>query len=224
MSLTRTLFNEFRPVLQMLDDPFFADPFSVVPQRHNYQTSNSNAQVSPWNKITRTPHVHLNDEADKYVIGAEVPGVSKENLDVSIGDNGRSVTIKGNTFSSSEEVTDEKAKEAEEPKVATESQASEEASGDKPTTAEGMDIDHPDVPPATVLTTAPDLPGTSTETTKTNKAPQTQPRWSTRSSFERKIWLPKPVDAQKVAARLENGILTLEVPKLQTQTHRITVA
>ncbi|KIO32659.1 hypothetical protein M407DRAFT_18416 [Tulasnella calospora MUT 4182] len=89
MSLSRALFNEFRPVLQMLDDPFFADPFSVVPQRHNPQTNNSNSQVSPWNKITRTPHVHLNDEADKYVIEAEVPGVPKENLDVSIGDNGR---------------------------------------------------------------------------------------------------------------------------------------
>ncbi|KAG8927532.1 hypothetical protein FRC00_002062 [Tulasnella sp. 408] len=223
MSLTRALFNEFRPVLQMLDDPLFADPFTIVPKRHTSQTSNTDSQVSPWSKITRTPHVHLNDEADKYVIEAEVPGVPKENLDVSIGDNGRSVTIKGNTFSSSEEVTEEKAKETEEPKAATESQTSEEASGDKPATAGGMDIDRPDVP-AAVLTTAPNLSGSSTETTDTKKEPQTQPRWSTRSSFERKIWLPKPVDAQKVAARLENGILTLEVPKLQTQTHRITVA
>ncbi|KAG9020519.1 hypothetical protein FS837_008134 [Tulasnella sp. UAMH 9824] len=200
MSLTRALFNEFRPVLQMLDDPFFADPFSIVPQRHNSQTSNSNTQISPWSAITRTPHVQLNDEADKYVIEAEVPGVPKENLDVSIGDNGRSVTIKGNTFSSSEEVTEEKGKE--EPKVATESQAGEEASGDKPATTEGN----------------------SSETAVTKKKSQTQPRWSARSSFERKIWLPKPVDAQKVAARLEHGILTLEVPKLQAQTHRITVA
>ncbi|KAG8899392.1 hypothetical protein FRC00_001485 [Tulasnella sp. 408] len=202
MSLTRALFNEFRPVLHMLDDPFFADPFSIVPQRHNSQTSSSNSQVSPWNKIARTPHVHLNDEPDKFVIEAEVPGVPKENLDVSIGDNGRSVTIKGNTFSSSEEVTEDKTKETEESKAATESQTGEEASGDKPAPAEGS----------------------STEKTDTKKEPQTQPRWSTRSSFERRIWLPKPVDAQKVAARLENGILTLEVPKLQTQTHRITVA
>ncbi|KAG8927533.1 hypothetical protein FRC00_002063 [Tulasnella sp. 408] len=218
MSLTRALFNEFRPVFQMLDEPFFADPFAIVPQRHNSQT---NSRVSPWNKITRTPHVHLNDEADKFVIEAEVPGVPKENLDVSIGDNGRSVTIKGATFSSSEEVTEEKAKETEEPKAATESQASEEASGDKPATAEGTDLNHSDASPATK---APGVPDTSKETTDTKKEPQTQPRWSTRSSFERKIWLPKPVDAQKVAARLENGILTLEVPKLQGQTHRITVA
>ncbi|KAG9048781.1 hypothetical protein FS837_012068 [Tulasnella sp. UAMH 9824] len=221
MSLTRALFNEFRPVLHMLDDPFFAGPFSIVPQRHNSQVNNTD---SPWSKITRTPHVHLSDEADKFVIEAEVPGVPKENLDVSIGDNGRSVTIKGNTFSSFEDVTEEKAKETEEPKVATESQASEEASADKPATVEGTDPNQSYASPATVPTKTPKLPASSTETTDTKKHPQTQPRWSTRSSFERKIWLPKPVDAQKVAARLENGILTLEVPKLQTQTHRITVA
>ncbi|KIO32661.1 hypothetical protein M407DRAFT_66431, partial [Tulasnella calospora MUT 4182] len=120
MSLTRTLLNEFRPVFQMLDDQFFADPFSVIPQRHTPQTNDSNSQVSPWSNITRTPHVHLTDEADKYVVEAEVPGVPKENLDISIGDNGRSLTIKGNTFSSSEAATEEKGKEKE---VTTDSQA-----------------------------------------------------------------------------------------------------
>ncbi|KAG8951121.1 hypothetical protein FRC04_006780 [Tulasnella sp. 424] len=199
MSLTRALFNEFRPVFQMLDDPF--DPFSVVPHRRTPHTNDSNSQVSPWNKITtRTPHVHLTDEADKYVVEAEVPGVPKENLDVSIGDNGRSVTIKGNTFSSSELAAEESGKEKE--KVATESQTGEKGSAEKPANAEG----------------------TSSESTVAKKEHQSQPRWSMHSSFERKIWLAQPVDAQKVAARLEHGILTLEVPKLQAQTHRITVA
>lgn len=53
---------------------------------------------------------------------------------------------------------------------------------------------------------------------------QPRQRWSTRSSFARTIWLPRPVDASKVAAKLDHGVLTLEVPKLQAQTQRITVA
>ncbi|KAG8903312.1 hypothetical protein FRC00_000153 [Tulasnella sp. 408] len=194
MSLTRALFNEFRPVFQMLDDPFFADPFTVVPHRQTPQANDSNSQVSPWGKITRTPHVHLTDEADKYVVEAEVPGVPKENLDISIGDNGRSLTIKGNTFSSSESATEGKGKEKE---VATEPQSS----------------DHP----------APNE-GSATDTSVAQSEPQPQPRWSTRSSFARTVWLPKPVDAQHVTAHLDNGVLTLEIPKLQAQAHRITVA
>lgn len=215
MSLTRALFNEFRPVFQMLDDPFFADPFSVVPQRQTPQTNESNSQVSPWSKITRTPHVHLTDEADKYVVEAEVPGVPKENLDISIGDNGRSLTIKGNTFSSSESTTAEKGKEKE---AATESQAS-----DHPAPNEGTRLSQ-SVTATAVLTKFSPAAGSATETSVARNESQPQPRWSTRSSFARTVWLPKPVDAQKVTAHLDNGVLTLEIPKLQAQAHRITVA
>ncbi|KAG8951117.1 hypothetical protein FRC04_006776 [Tulasnella sp. 424] len=212
MSLTRALFNEFRPVFQMLDHPIFADPFSVVPQRRTPQTNDSNSQVSPWNKIARTPHVHLTDEADKYVVEAEVPGVPKENLDISIGDNGRSLTIKGDTFSSSEPATEGKGKEKE---VVAESTTSEEPA---PTPSESA---APSNPVPTERSAATD---TTAETTIAKEEQQPQARWSTRSSFARTIWLPKPVDAQKVTAHLDSGILTLEIPKLQAQAHRITVA
>lgn len=37
----------------------------------------------------------MSDEGDHYVVEAEVPGILRENLDVSIGDNGRSLTIRG---------------------------------------------------------------------------------------------------------------------------------
>ncbi|KAG8951119.1 hypothetical protein FRC04_006778 [Tulasnella sp. 424] len=216
MSLTRALFNEFRPVFQMLDDPIFADPFSVVPQRRTPQTNDSNSQVSPWSKIARTPHVHLTDEADKYVVEAEVPGVPKENLDISISDNGRSLTIKGDTFSSSESASEGKGKEKE---VVSESTTSEE-----PAPAEGTTPSESATPSNPVLTERSAATDSTAETTIAKQEEQPQARWSTRSSFARTIWLPKPVDAQKVTAHLNSGILTLEIPKLQAQAHRITVA
>lgn len=40
------------------------------------------------------------EEDNRFLVRAEVPGVPRENLDVSIGDDGRSLTIKGSTFSS----------------------------------------------------------------------------------------------------------------------------
>ena len=37
------------------------------------------------------------------------------------------------------------------------------------------------------------------------------------SSFTRTVWLPQPVDASKVQAKLEDGVLTLRVPKAEEQ-------
>jgi HSP20 family molecular chaperone IbpA len=34
-----------------------------------------------------------------------------------------------------------------------------------------------------------------------------------RSSFTRSLWLPQPVDGKKASAHLEDGILTLRIPK-----------
>lgn len=99
MSLTRSLLNEFRPFFQALDDPTWSrDPYIVAPRAGSGAQDRNQAQsLSP---ITRTPHVHMSDEADKYVVEAEVPGVRKENLDVTIGDNGRSLTISANVAAS----------------------------------------------------------------------------------------------------------------------------
>lgn len=111
MSVTRSLLNEFRPLFRLLDDPFdtASDPFTVAPraQQADREQEQSNAIQSlfgvPSSTLTRSPHVHMTEEGDKYIVEAEIPGVPKENLDVSIGDNGRSLTIKGNTFASSEQ-------------------------------------------------------------------------------------------------------------------------
>ncbi|KAG9122348.1 hypothetical protein FRC07_001331, partial [Ceratobasidium sp. 392] len=40
-------------------------------------------------------HVEVSEEAKEYVVRAELPGVQKENLDVHVGNDGRSLTIGG---------------------------------------------------------------------------------------------------------------------------------
>ncbi|KAG8935031.1 hypothetical protein FRC01_010536 [Tulasnella sp. 417] len=107
MSLNRQFFNDFRP-LYSTDDPFGAafDPYSLVPRHRSGGDRGYSDAVQPFGGTSasefsssgggmRSPNVHLSDEGDRYFVEAEVPGIRKENLDVSIGDNGRSLTIRG---------------------------------------------------------------------------------------------------------------------------------
>jgi HSP20 family molecular chaperone IbpA len=90
MSLTRQLFNEFRPLIRMLDEPLggsfrafgipsrsvFDDPFFTAP------------------RFARLA-VDISEDGANYVVETELPGVKKEDVDVRIGDGGRSITIEG---------------------------------------------------------------------------------------------------------------------------------
>jgi len=92
MSISRLL-HEFRPLFRTLEEPlrsaptlygfphrsFLADPFFASPN-------------------TVHPALDLMEEGDNYIVEAELPGVKKENIDISVGDGGRSVTIQGRTF------------------------------------------------------------------------------------------------------------------------------
>jgi HSP20 family molecular chaperone IbpA len=88
MSLSRALFNEFRPLFRMMEDPFAMDPsFSAL--------RSSRQRHDPFNWQSTTPALNLSEENDHYIVEAEVPGVRKENLGLRIGDGGRSLTIEG---------------------------------------------------------------------------------------------------------------------------------
>lgn len=91
MSLSRALFNEFRPFFHMMDDPFSMDP--------DYSALSRQRRADPYNWQSTTPALNLSEENDTYIIEAEVPGVRKENLDLKVGDGGRSLTIEGRVFS-----------------------------------------------------------------------------------------------------------------------------
>lgn len=95
MSIGRLL-HEFRPLFRMLEEPlttrgtptlygfphrsFLPDPFFASPS-------------------TIHPALDLTEEGDNYIVEAELPGVKKENVDITVGDGGRSVTIQGRTTS-----------------------------------------------------------------------------------------------------------------------------
>lgn len=107
MSLTRALFNEFRPFFRVLDDPFMAsaDPFAIAP-RHRHRRSRQPrqeddilSQLGLGFPEVRTPRVRVTEEDNSYIVNAEVPGIKKEELDVSIGDGGRSLTIQAESSS-----------------------------------------------------------------------------------------------------------------------------
>ncbi|KIM29993.1 hypothetical protein M408DRAFT_99856 [Serendipita vermifera MAFF 305830] len=87
MSLTRALFNEFRPFFRMIEDPFAVDPAFSSISRHQ--------RMNPYNWHSTTPALNLSEENNSYIVEAEVPGVKKENLNLRIGDGGRSLTIEG---------------------------------------------------------------------------------------------------------------------------------
>lgn len=88
MSLSRALFNEFRPFFRLLEDPFFNSPTPYFARQGQL--------ADPFSWQNSRPALNLSEEEDgSYVVEAELPGVKKDNLDVKIGDGGRSLTIEG---------------------------------------------------------------------------------------------------------------------------------
>lgn len=56
----------------------------------------------------QSPALNVHEEQGTYIVEAEVPGVKKENVNLRVGDGGRSLTIEGralNRFSSSSQPT-----------------------------------------------------------------------------------------------------------------------
>ncbi|KIJ64435.1 hypothetical protein HYDPIDRAFT_111754 [Hydnomerulius pinastri MD-312] len=94
MSIARQLLREFRPLFHMLEEPFGRAPATYGMPRHSLFSDpffNSPSSLRPAVDVT--------EEGDSYVLEADLPGVKKENVDVTIGDGGRSITIHGKTFS-----------------------------------------------------------------------------------------------------------------------------
>ncbi|KAJ3716922.1 HSP20-like chaperone [Lentinula raphanica] len=92
MSIARQLFNEFRPLFRMLEEPMTRSPAAL---RYN-SIFNDPFFNSP---ALARPAVDVSEEGNKYIIEAELPGVPKEDVDVRIGDHGHSVTIEGKVTS-----------------------------------------------------------------------------------------------------------------------------
>ncbi|KAG2070361.1 HSP20-like chaperone [Suillus decipiens] len=172
MSIARQLLREVRPFFRMLEEPFGRSAIAPMYQ----QRSLFDDPFFPSPVVLRPP-VDVTEEGDKYVIEADLPGVKKENVDIRIGDAGRSVTIQGKTSSRQPDGESE-----------TTASASENSIEGK-AVAKTM--------PGTQLATERQYPGSAT--------------------FVRTVWLPRPIDSSKVSAKLQDGILTMTVPKAEDQ-------
>jgi len=141
----------------------------------------------------RAPRVRVKEEENKYVVNAEVPGIRKEQLNVSIGDGGRSLRIQGRS------------------------------------TTDSVPLETKETTPTTATSNGPPTSGDGSNSQsviqKSNdESSSSQPRnWSS-YSFSRTIWLPRPAKAANVSAKLDHGVLTLEIPKQEdVGSHTISI-
>jgi HSP20 family molecular chaperone IbpA len=91
MSITRQLLNEFRPLFRMLEEPL-GGRFGAfgIPSRSIFDDPIITAP-----RLAR-PAVDVSEDGNHYVVETELPGVKKEDVEVRVGDGGRSITIEGN--------------------------------------------------------------------------------------------------------------------------------
>ena len=189
MSLSRNFFREFRPFFRMLEDPFFGR----APVVHNGR--DRSVFDDPFFGLARNglrPAVDVAEEGNSYIIEAELPGVRKEDVNVEIGGNGRSVTIRGEII--------RRPRQQGQPVIET------SANGE---VQEGKYPLGDNLIRTIFLTTLP--LAASSESNKISVE-----RESTgHTTFTRSITLPTQIDANKVSAKLADGVLTLTIPKAE---------
>ncbi|KAF8502530.1 HSP20-like chaperone [Gautieria morchelliformis] len=179
MSITRNLFKEVRPFFRLFDEVARAPPaYSLLNRPFGPQFD---PILEP-----RRPSIDLSEKGDEYIVEAEVPGVKKENLNVRVGDGGRSITVEGRIFTRSPS-------ESESSNTSGSVENSGSASNQTDTQGENKVAKSED--PLTQLSVEREFVGSA--------------------QFTRTVWLPRPVDASKVAGKLSDGILTLRVPKAE---------
>ena len=191
MSLTRQFLREFRPLFRMLEEPFGVSP--------RYARPNSFFD-DPFFHSPRAlrPAVDVTEEGNKYVVEAELPGVKKGDIEVRIGDGGRSVTIEG-------KIAERRSSQA------PQAQASEVDAGAS-STPEG--IYRLWLKLNSFAYTS--LTGSSSAvTTSESNQITTEREFVGNTTFTRTVYLPRPVKTDDVVAHLNDGILTVSIPKAE---------
>ncbi|EIM80427.1 HSP20-like chaperone [Stereum hirsutum FP-91666 SS1] len=198
----------FHPFFQILDDPFPSPRPRQLAQSPSRQTpTNSLNNSEPFlfegpTRRLRSPAVEINEEGDHYVVEAELPGVRKEDVDVRIGDAGRSLTIEGRSVRRFGRGVEGQGQDAS---------STPSKDGARGTTDTNTNTN-------TVAT----KPTEADQQISTNKALNDFVGTS-RSAFSRTVWLPRPVDAKNVQANLDHGVLTLRIPKAAEGTTKIPI-
>ncbi|KAI6147479.1 HSP20-like chaperone [Pisolithus tinctorius] len=116
MSIARQLLREFRPLMQMFEEPFGRSAVGYgFPHHHSLFSDPFFGSVNALR-----PAVDVSEEGDKYVVEADLPGVKKENVEIIVGDGGRSITIQGKTAASRRNAPEPQSQEVDNDTAASE--------------------------------------------------------------------------------------------------------
>ena len=142
------------------------------------------------------PAIDISEQGDKYVLDADLPGVSKENIKIWVGDSGRNVTIEGKVVESSN---------------ASDSTQQPAEGG----TSEGEHTPHPIIfLNADCLEVVPKSSDTQVVESASTQL-STERQFTRNMSFTRTIRLPRPVDTNDISAKMENGVLRILAKKAE---------
>jgi HSP20 family molecular chaperone IbpA len=84
-----SLLRDLRPFIRLLDEPLARSPayLGAAPSR--------NVRFAPPHFAPPRMQLEMTEDGGRYLVEAELPGVAKADLQVSVGDGGRSLTING---------------------------------------------------------------------------------------------------------------------------------
>lgn len=188
MSLTRQFMREMRPLFRMFEEPLRTPAYMGFPAMRSMLDE-------PFFQYPTSlrPAVDISEQGNNYIVEAELPGVKKENVQVRIGDGGRSVTIEGKVVRGEGQAPAAAPTEGEAPAAPAQG-------------AEGTQR---------VAETVNATEDTSTGAVTESAANQLSSERSFvgAASFTRTVWLPRQADPAGVTAKLNDGVLTVTIPK-----------
>jgi len=207
------------PFYSILDEP------ARFPHGHMSRRSRDSQSYSPnpyqdffnsSSSLFGRPAIEVHEEGEKYVVEADVPGVKKGDLDVMVGDGGKSVTIEGKVFSR---------RGMRDPSMQDGMQGGSGATtkGRDGSTTQGEAGSNTQGGGGTTQ----DSSTGSKAVDRTNGSQVSDFKGYERgaSHFKRTVWLPEPVDGNKVTAQLADGVLVVSIPKIvqHKESIRVTV-
>ena len=203
MSIARQLLHEFRPFFRMLDEPFGRRPSHFAP---------AGSRLLDWNhpftdpfeglNMLARPAVDVTEKGNKYILDADLPGVSKENLQVRLGDGNQSITIEG-------KVTEKLSSGVHNTGGETKSTATDTTSSPEYTDGMSLTSDYE------YFAHSREASHSTSKASNSGDATQiaVERPYARNYSFTRTVWLPRPVDPSSIVAKLQNGVLSISLQK-----------
>jgi len=139
------------------------------------------------------PAVDVIEEGDKYVVAADLPGVKKEDVEVRVAEDGRSITIEGRMV----DVPSEDQRQQGEWKNISRKQhvVDKDCTGE---TGSG----------------AVSRGETTSEIAR-------ERFYSVNTQFERTVWLPRPINAESVTAKQQDEVLRVTANKAEDRASKV---